>query len=66
MTILKPLDEEEIQQIQYFHEYKGDVTRWCGWDEAIPRIKQYHPHLLKAIRSVQIANRILDDVVKCL
>ena len=61
----RKLTEEERRLIRYFYQEKGDITRWiASSDPEIQSIIEYwHPELMKAIRDVQIAERILGAVV---
>lgn len=60
----EPLTQEELDMINHFHFDKGDITRWIGWEDTLPRVEVHHPHLLKAMKDVEIAERILNSVVR--
>ena len=60
------LTEEDISCLQYFHQEKRDMTRWVGWEEAAPLIKEQYPHLWDAHQRMLSAERTLDIIVKSL
>lgn len=60
----KKLTDEDYSMIQYFHREKGDVTRWCGWEEAKEHLKVEHPALWHAFQQVEISNQILDALLE--
>lgn len=37
---MSALHEETVRMLDYFWNHKGDLERWCGWDE----FKAAHPH----------------------
>lgn len=57
------MTREDICDIQYFHTYKGDITRWMGWEDNLDNIRFSHPELIKAMQDANAAERILDIVV---
>jgi len=63
---IKPLSGEDMQSLRYFYEEKGDMTRWTGWDDALPALKEYHPELLEAMRQLDIAERTLTAILRAL
>jgi hypothetical protein len=50
--------------IRYFHEEKGDISRWSKWEEKLPIIHKQYPELIEAIRSKMIASTTLDIIVR--
>jgi hypothetical protein len=60
----EPLTEEQINEIKYFHEYKGDVTRWIGWEGAQPQIREHHPTLFHCYQAMKIHEHLLDLAIK--
>lgn len=63
---LEPLTWEELDMINHFHFNKGDITQWKRWEDVLPRVEAHHPELLKAMKDVEIATRILNSVVRSL
>lgn len=57
------LTEEQKDMLKYFWEEKGDITRYCDFEELIPKIQQEYPELLKAWYDYQASIKILDLVV---
>lgn len=58
------LTEEDKNMIRYFHEEKGDISRWSKWEEKLPIIHKQYPELIEAIRSKMIASTTLDIIVR--
>jgi len=61
---VRDLTDEERSSLRYFHEEKGDVTRWTTWPELQPVLAAHHPELLKALQDLRAAEKILDLVVR--
>lgn len=55
-------DDEFISSVLYFHQYKDDVTRLSGWDEA--RCARLMPAFHKAWTDRNLADYILDRVAR--
>ncbi len=58
------LTDEDKDMIVYFHEHKGDLSRWCGWNGARERIKAEYPELIAAWDNFIVASRTLDAIVE--
>ena len=56
----------DVDMIQYFHNDKGDLTRWGGWDEKLPLFQKHYPALVKAHRDLVAAQQVLDMIVNAL
>lgn len=57
------IEEEDYDMLQYFHEEKGDMTRYAQWDALLPLLKVKHPELITAMRNLRAARRTLDAIV---
>lgn len=62
------LDDTERAILQYFWREKRDVTRWVGWDddEFQAKLETYYPHLLAAVKNLEVAEKTLDAIVESL
>lgn len=45
---MKHLTYEDAIMLRYFHEAKGDMTRYVDWDKLQPALKNEWPELLDA------------------
>jgi hypothetical protein len=66
VTGIRDLTYEERRSIAYFHQEKGDVTRWAEWQDVQLILQEHHPELLKALRDVEIAEKTLDAIIRTL
>lgn len=57
------ITEEDRRMIRYFIEEKGDVTRWCSWEEKKAAIFATWPELRAALHNLDIAERNLKHIV---
>jgi len=60
MELKEQLTEDDKSMIAYFITEKGDVTRWTGWERAMPLVEKELPHLMDALRRLESAKRTLD------
>jgi hypothetical protein len=51
-------DSTFLDMVRYFHQAKGDVTRYCYWDE--DRFRKLAPGAWRAWRTWRTAVRTLD------
>ncbi len=58
------LTEEDRNMICYFIQEKGDIARWCDWEERRDIIAAEYPELIAALTSLKIAERTLDAIVE--
>ena len=61
-----PLTAEQVRNIQYFHKYKGDMSRFVGYEACLPALEAYHPEVLHALQQLVIAERTLTTLVEAL
>lgn len=59
---MTPLTEDEWDSVDYFHNTKGDLTRWCYWDKFMQQ-RPTHP-IVEAQRRLESAMATLDLVIK--
>lgn len=62
MTIV--ITEEDRRMVKYFLEEKGDVTRWCDWEEKKEALFTLYPELHTALFNLDVAERTLKHVVE--
>jgi len=63
MTEKIEMEEGDYDMLRYFHEEKGDMTRYAQWDALLPLLKKKHPELITAMRNLRAAKRTLDAIV---
>jgi hypothetical protein len=63
-TEFEELTEEDYRMVMYFYLEKGDVTRWCSWEDKQDLFKEKHPELLHAFKQVEIAEKTLNAVIE--
>jgi len=59
MNELDTLCDEDITMIKYFWKEKGDLERWCGWDQ----VKSQCPEVVRAWEQYQDAVKHLDYTI---
>jgi len=63
---MSKLTDEQKDMLRYFWEEKGDITRYCEFEELKPIIQEEYPELLKAWYDYQASIKIMDAVCKSL
>jgi len=58
------ITENDYNMIAYFHQIKGDISRWSSWGKRKHIIAKYHPELIHAFNLVESANKQLDILVE--
>ena len=51
--------DKHLNYLRYFHEEKGDMRRYCKFEEAI----KYFPHIEHALADYEYYKEVLDVVV---
>lgn len=59
---MKGKDTQFLEDIKYFWEYKGDITRYIDFDRE--RLKRLAPHILLAWDSYLLHKFMLDSFCK--
>lgn len=57
------LNAEHLDMIKYFWEEKGDIERYCHFEELKPIIQQEKPEILKAWYDYKASIKIMDAVM---
>jgi hypothetical protein len=57
------LTNHDLWQLRWFWEDKGDVTRYCRWDEIEAEVERTHPEITQAYRNLIAARRTLSAVL---
>jgi hypothetical protein len=60
------LTEEQISDIKYFWEYKGDLERYSSFEELKPLIWEQKPQIMKAWNDYKASIEILNAVIESL
>jgi hypothetical protein len=63
---MSKLTDEQKSDIRYFWEEKGDISRYCDFEELKPIIQEEYPELLKAWYDYKASIKIMDVVIKSL
>jgi len=63
---MEKLTEEQISDLKYFWEEKGDIERYCDFEKLKPQIQEQLPELLKAWYDYKASIKIMDAVIKSL
>lgn len=63
---MKKLTEEQLNDLKYFWEFKGDLERYSSFEELKPIIQQDYPEIIKAWNdykaSIAILNLVMENV----
>ena len=54
--------DADVGQALYFIREKGDVTRWCGWEEKRALVFQRYPELHAATQGLDAAEKTLKRI----
>ena len=60
----KTLTEEDINNIVYFWEERGDLERFTNWIRLVPILESQYPQVLKAWNDYKLAGKTLDLLIK--
>ena len=58
------LTEQDLLDIQYFWQYKGDLERLSTFESLKPLLEKEKPELLKALNDYETSLSILNSVVE--
>ena len=61
---MEKLSDQDKAMIVYFWEEKGDLTRWCSWEEKKPMVEEEFPELIKALKDFDIAKKMISLTVR--
>lgn len=61
---MRELTEDDINNLKYFWEEKGDIERYVHFEELKPQIQEQFPELLKAWSDYKTSIKIMDAVIK--
>lgn len=57
---MSKISEGDAAMLIYFHHDKGDITRWCDWDEFAKK----HPEFQRAFDRMEDARRDFENLIK--
>jgi len=57
------ITQDDRNMVVYFMTEKGDITRWCAWEEKKEEIFKEFPQLEKALKDVTLAEDYLQFVI---
>jgi hypothetical protein len=60
----RPLSDEDKSMIRYFIQEKGDVTRWCDWEERKSQVEKEYPELIEVLNKIETYERLLKAVLE--
>lgn len=60
------LTEDQISDIKYFWEEKGDIERYCDFKKLKPQIQEEFPELLKAWYDYKASFKIMNLIINSL
>ena len=60
------LTDEDKAMISYFIGEKGDITRWCDWEDKKHVVEKELPELIDALRRLDSAEKTLSAIVMAL
>jgi len=55
--------DEHLAMLKYFWNEKGDIERYCDFEEIIPLLQIHHPELLKVWYDYKANIKLLDIVI---
>jgi len=58
------LTKDDKNMVCYFLKVKGDITRWCDWENKKDEIFKEYPDLEVAFRCVEIANDHVTNIIE--
>ena len=61
---MQNLTEEQIDDLKYFWEEKGDLERLNNFEELKPKIQSQFPELMKAWYNYKQSIKKLNEVIK--
>lgn len=58
------LPQEDLYTLRYFWEQKRDLTRWTGFEQALPALQHARPDILAAWHAYLAAEQHMHEVVQ--
>ena len=55
--------EGHVLSLKYFWEEKGDMERYCYFEEIKSLIEEHYPEILKAWYDYKLSKKILNNIV---
>ena len=60
------LKDEDISMLKYFWEEKGDIKKYCEFNDLLPILREEHPEVIIALENYENSLKILNNVIKAL
>ncbi len=57
------LTEEDVNMLAYFWNEKGDLERWCHWEDRKEIMEMHCPEILKAWHEYKLSRRVLTKLI---
>ena len=61
---MKKLTEEQLNDLKYFWQYKGDLERYSSFEKLIPILKRDYPEIISSWNSYKGTIKILDLIME--
>lgn len=56
--------DDDMDQVYYFFFEKGDIRRWCDWEEKKHLLKEKDPILFNAIETMYNSEALVSRLLK--
>lgn len=60
---MSKITQEDRNSLRYFHEEKGDITRWVNWEDKKELFFEEYPELRTAIDNLRAWNLIMNSII---
>ena len=60
---MKKLKYDDWQNMDYFHNDRGDLERWCDWESRKEEIRKINPDLVKAFEEMKYWERQFNSIL---
>lgn len=57
------ITQEDIGMFYYFYVEKGDITRWCHWEQKRDAFAKEFPELIAAMNAVTVAQITVTHII---
>ena len=60
----RPVEESDIAMLKYFQEEKGDMTRYCDYENIKEDLDKNYPEISKSFKDFKDSKAVYNSIMK--